>query len=84
MVEGVLGHLCTKFCRNISNRLAAVRLQSRSSSGVADEVLEDGGSNLMVSTAAGGPLESAVSGRDGLSMYNGLVDAPEVVDMQIE
>ena len=81
MVEEVVGHLCTKICQNISIRLAAVSRQSRSSKGASDELLDDGGKCLTISTAAGGPLESAVTSRDGLSMPEGLVDAPEVVDM---
>ena len=82
MVEEVLEYLCTKFCRPASNGSAAVRLQRCSSNRVADEVLEAGGASLMVSTAADGPLESAVTSRDRLSMCEGLVDAPEVVNMR--
>ena len=78
MVEGLLGHPCTKFCRIISNRSAAVRRRRCSSKDADREELEDGGLDLMMSTAADGPLACVVSGRDRLASGNTSVDVPEV------
>ena len=54
-----------------------MRRQSRSSKDAGYGMQDDGGMSLTVSTAAGGPLESAVTSRDGLSMSEGLVDVSE-------
>ena len=64
VVEEVLEYLCTKFCRSTPNGSAAVARRSRGSNGVNGEVLEGGGSGLTLSTAAEGPLECLLSGRD--------------------
>ena len=81
VVDEVLGHPCSKICLNCFARLAAVARQSRRSKNVDYGEMDDVGSSLTMSTAAGGPLESAVTSRDRLSMLQGLVEAPEVVDM---
>ena len=81
VVEEVLGDLHAKNCQNIFTRLAAVRRQRCSSKDVDCEELEDGGLDWMMSTAADGPLECVVSGRDRLASGNTSVDVPEVLDM---
>ena len=80
----MLEYLCTKFCRPASNGSAAVARRSRGSNGVNCEVLNDGGSDLTMETAADGPLECPLSGRDELSRGNTPVGAPEDVDMRKE
>ena len=80
----MLGHPCSKIHLDSFARLAAVARQSRRSKDVDYGELGDVGSSLPMSTAAGGPLESAVTSRDRLSMLQGPVDAPEVVDMEVK
>ena len=77
VVEEVLGHLHAKNCQHSFTRLAAIARRSRGSKGVDCEELDDGGSSLAMSTAADGPLECGVSGRDRLADVDTLVDAPE-------
>ena len=77
VVEEVLGRLHAKICQHSFTRLAAVARRSRGSKGIDCEELDGGGSGLTTSTAAEGPLECGVCGRDRLSDVDTLVDAHE-------